>query len=210
MDRRGVWIDEFEACALERAAEVLWREGSASAGMRSISAAMEVACDTVYRHYGSKTGLARAVIQLVEEDLQVPGLIEGGFVRAVEDERIARARSSAALVAVRWRELATYALEQPALFGFAYLEERHPEGTAARIDEGRTPGSDVFFERLVERARERGEVRDDVSTPLACTLLWGALTACIRRWRRAGKKPDDPEVGQAFGVVWRGLARRRT
>src|SRR5215210_8607175 len=110
----GPW--EEQLCL---AAEVLAREGLAAIPAHELAAEMRVSVGSMYRAYGSKSGVARRVVMQADDALswQLQGQV------AYASERSFRGR----LEAVWWQAL-RFSQEQRDLFAYAQLHWRHPGG----------------------------------------------------------------------------------
>lgn len=85
---------------LEAARDAFLASGWTGAGIRAIATAAGVSPETVYAHFGSKTGLLRAVIDqaVVGDDEQVALADRAGFLAIGEGDRAARLAAAARLV----------------------------------------------------------------------------------------------------------------
>lgn len=86
---------------LEAAGTMFLDGGWTGTGIRAIATAAGVSAETVYAHFGSKTGLLRALIDeaVVGDGEQVPLADRAGFRAIGEGDRAARVAAAARLIA---------------------------------------------------------------------------------------------------------------
>lgn len=146
---------------LARTLEELAAHGLASLSVERIARAAEVNKTSVYRRWPTRGALVAAALERVREDL-VADLPEAGSLRG---DLLAIAEGIAALLRKPLgRELARAAL----------ADDTEPELAALAASQLGGRGSGPALE-MVRRARERGELRDDVDPALLLDLLAGSI-----------------------------------
>ena len=147
---------------------------------------------TLYRRYGSKEELVRAAIVHLNSDIPMPedtGSMVGDFAATAQVVLAGAARTGALTLMPRLLSEVAGNPEMHALFSEHLVEPRR------RVVRG-----------IVERAKARGEVREDVDPELAVDLMVGPM---IYRLIIAGGDPaalGDP--AELLGAVLDGLRPR--
>jgi AcrR family transcriptional regulator len=186
--RRGRPRDpEVDAAILAAAERVLRERGFQGMSMEAVAAEAGVGKAAIYRRYAGKTDLAAATLAGVRGVDETP---DSGDSRAdlVEHLRSFRRAVEAAGMSL----VGTLLVE----------EERTPEllqdfrERAIRPNRGRARA-------ILERARQRGELRPGADLELALDMLAGALFA---RHLTGAAFPRDWEK-RAVDAVWRSIAR---
>jgi AcrR family transcriptional regulator len=178
---------EVDAAILAAAERVLRERGFQGMSMEAVAAEAGVGKAAIYRRYAGKTDLAAATLAGVRGVDETP---DSGDPRAdlVEHLRSFRRAVDAAGMSL----VGTLLVEQ----------ERTPEllqdfrERAIRPNRGRAHA-------ILERARERGELRAGADLELALDMLAGALFA---RHLTGAAFPRDWEK-RAVDAVWRSIAR---
>lgn len=140
--------------------ELLAQSPLENVGLPQIAARAEVARSTIYTIFGSREG----VMVAVAEDL----LERGGFARigqALRDPDVVRGFEQSIAVAVE-----LYSRERAvgqALLSLAAVD-RDASSAAARLNFGRREG----MQRIAERMRAQGVLREDVTVDEAADVLW--------------------------------------
>ena len=140
--------------------ELLAQSPLENVGLPQIAARAEVARSTIYTIFGSREG----VMVAVAEDL----LERGGFARigqALRDPDVVRGFEQSIAVAME-----LYSRERAvgrALLSLAAVD-RDASSAAARLNFGRREG----MQRIAERMRAQGVLRDDVTVDEAADVLW--------------------------------------
>ena len=155
---------------IEAAAGTLFRErGYAGTSMPLIAGEAGVAVETIYRAFGSKAGLFKAVIEAA---------VAGGSTRA--DTPVEERPAIRAVIEEQdpRRQLALYAATQPGIHRRAGPLLRALHGAAAADPELRSLWDEIEAGRLVGQGRvagllaERGVLRPDLSIEAARDLIW--------------------------------------
>ena len=140
--------------------ELLAEVGYARLTMEQIQRRAGVGKATIYRRWTSKPDLVKDAIQHFSAELPVPdtGSLKGDFEAiAAALVAIARDRDSALLMP----RLLAEASRDPELHAIFYAQLVEPRRRVARI--------------ALERARDRGELREDVDLELAIDMLAGPI-----------------------------------
>ncbi len=140
--------------------ELLAEVGYARITMEQVQRRAGVGKATIYRRWASKAELVKDAIQHLSADLPVPdtGSLREDF-KAISAALVAIARDrDAALLMPR---LLAEASRDPELHAIFYAQLVEPRRRVARI--------------ALQRARDRGELRDDVDLELAIDMLVGPI-----------------------------------
>jgi len=157
--------EETRRALLNATRELLESPGASSAGLEQIAARAGYSRQAVYRHFGSRAGLLKAVLADIDE--------RGGAEAAVEDVLGAGDATAVINGLVNW-----WAGYVP---GFA--------GIARSVYAGRIadPALDAAWEdrmdallgvcrRAVDRCAADGRLRPGLEPPAAAEMLWGLLS----------------------------------
>lgn len=168
---------------------LLAEEGYARMSMDAIAAAAGVSKPTIYARYRGKADLATAALRRLRET----GAPEPtGDLRADLVAQLRQLRANAA------------ALSISSLVGTCLMEERHTPELLALFRERTVLPRLEIMRRLMERARQVGEIAPDADIDAAAILLMGAL-----RSQHLSGEPYGPDwEEQIVGVVLGGLAVR--
>jgi AcrR family transcriptional regulator len=152
---------EADRAILQAALELLAEDGYRALTMERVRERSGVGKATIYRRYGSKEELVSAAIAHLNSDIPLPedtGSILGDFA-ATAQTILARAAGTGALMLMpRLLSEVVGDPEMHALFTEHLVEPRR------RVVRG-----------IIERAKQRGEVREDVDPELAIDLMVGPL-----------------------------------
>jgi AcrR family transcriptional regulator len=171
--------------------EQLARAPLENVGLPEIAAAAGVARSTVYAIFGSREGLMVAVA----EDL----LDRGGFARigmALRGPDVVQAFETSIDVAMQLYSQ-EHAVGQ-ALLSLAAVD-RDASSAAARLNFGRRGG----MQKLAERMRDQGVLRDDVTVDEAADILWiiTSFETFEQLYRGRGLTPK--QVGERLMAITR-------
>lgn len=159
------------------AAGTLFRErGYAATSMPQIAAAAGVVVETVYRAFGSKAGLFRAVVEAA---------LAGGSTRA--DRPVEERPAIRALIEEQdpRRQIALYAATQPGIHRRAGPLLRALRDVAGTDSELRTLWNELEAWRLEGQGRmagllgERGALRPDVTVEAARDIVWTLCSLAV-------------------------------
>jgi AcrR family transcriptional regulator len=162
---------------IEAAANKLFRErGYAGTSMPSIAAEAEVVVETIYRAFGSKAGLFKAVIEAAlaggSERAEIPPA-ERPAIRAVIEEADPR------------RKLELYAATQPGVHGRSGPLYRVLAGAAEGDPDLRAVLNDLEARRLhglgglAAQLAESGDLRLELSVEDARDLIWTLCSTSV-------------------------------
>jgi AcrR family transcriptional regulator len=171
--------------------EQLARAPLENVGLPEIAAAAGVARSTVYTIFGSREGLMIAVA----EDL----LDRGGFARigmALRGPDVVQAFETSIDVAMEMYSQ-EHAVSQ-ALLSLSAVD-RDASSAAARLNSGRRGG----MQKLAERMRDQGVLRDDVTVDEAADILWiiTSFETFEQLYRGRGLTPK--QVGERLMAITR-------
>jgi AcrR family transcriptional regulator len=171
--------------------EQLARAPLENVGLPEIAAAAGVARSTVYTIFGSREGLMVAVA----EDL----LDRGGFARigmALRGPDVVQAFETSIDVAMEMYSQ-EHAVSQ-ALLSLSAVD-RDASSAAARLNSGRRGG----MQKLAERMRDQGVLRDDVTVDEAADILWiiTSFETFEQLYRGRGLTPK--QVGERLMAITR-------
>jgi AcrR family transcriptional regulator len=150
---------EADRAILQAALELLAESGYATLTMERVRERSGVGKATLYRRYGSKEELVRAAIVHLNSDIPMPddtGSLAGDFAATAQAVLAGAAETGALGLMPRLLSEVTDDPEMHALFSEHLVEPRR------RVVRG-----------IVERAKARGEIRQDVDTDLAVDLMVG-------------------------------------
>jgi len=181
---------------IEVTRELLTRAPLESVSLPAIATEADVARSTVYSIFGSREGLMVAVA----EDL----LERGGFVRIGEALRgpdVVRAFEISIDVAME-----LYSQEHAvgmALLSLAAVD-RDAASAAARLNRGRQQG----MQRIAQRMREQGVLRDDMTVDQAADVLWIITSIETFDQLSRGRNLTPTQVGERLMAMTRGTLYR--
>ncbi|HYY78220.1 MAG TPA: TetR family transcriptional regulator [Actinomycetes bacterium] len=184
--RRQAQAAQTRQDVLDAAQRLFVERGYAATTMAAIAAAAGVVVETIYRAYGSKAGLFKAVVRAA---------VAGGAARA---ERPVEQRPAIQAVIAEpdpHRQLALYAATQPGIHARAGPLLRVLAGAAAADPQLARVWEQLEAERLAGMGRfaqllaERGALRPGLSVDEARDLLWTLASLAVhdllvlqRRW----------------------------
>ena len=178
--RRQRMADQTRRDILTTARELFARQGYVATSVSDIAREADVAVQTIYARLGSKRGMLMALIDLIDEEAGVAGLV-GDVREASTPERALRAEVRLTRV---FQERCGDIIE--ALFAAAAVE---PD-LAAAVAEGQRrhrEGARLAAARLAELSG----LRETLSTEQAAALI--AVTTTHEAWR---------ELRDAYGLSW--------
>ncbi len=178
---------------LEAALELFMQRGYFNTTIQDLSSLSGVSVGSIYHHFGSKTGVARALYQ---------GLM--GELETAIDDIAARAVSSTDQCRAAMAYLLEFAEQRPRAMQFI-IEARHQEFLP---DEPPMCSAQPFvrLRELVRRGIERGEVRDIDVNVAATTLFGGALRLIAMRLDGVLETPLPEHFDDLWTCAWRGVA----
>lgn len=170
---------------LDAAAQLFHDSGYAAATMRDVAEVAEMKAASLYYHYKSKQSLLEAVLDKSISDLTraVSPFLECGPSRLSYRDRVAQA--------IRAHLEATMLLGNYAAASRRLLAEVPPE-VRERHERARQ-NLGAKWRRLLEEARQAGEIRGDFNLSLVRLFLVGAVNFA-NEWY-------DPEEGSVDGVA---------
>jgi AcrR family transcriptional regulator len=184
--RRQAQAAQTRQDVLDAAQRLFVERGYAATTMAAIAAAAGVVVETIYRAYGSKAGLFKAVVRAA---------VAGGAARA---ERPVEQRPAIQAVIAEpdpHRQLALYAATQPGIHARAGPLLRVLAGAAAADPQLARVWEQLEAERLAGMGRfaqllaDRGALRPGLSVEEARDLLWTLASLAVhdllvlqRRW----------------------------
>ena len=145
---------EADAAIVQATLEVLMTEGFRGLSVEAVRQRAGVGKATIYRRFPDKEALVRAAIESVHADLQAP---DTGSLLGDLDELWSKAYAGATIAP----RLLADAADHP---------EMHRIFRAALIDPRR-----AMMTTILERAVERGELRDDLDPELVIDLIAGPV-----------------------------------
>jgi len=168
---KEVTRDAIVASALELFAE----RGYGAVRVEDVARAAGVSRATFYNHFSEREEILATLFER----------LLGSDGDAAEPESDAPLDGVRAVV----RDAIGRMLEQEELARFVYsLPVRHE--SLLKGDVPATPAAFRAIHRLLARAAQRGEIRDDVPLDLLCVHVHGALESAMRAW--AEGRTDDP------------------
>ncbi|NVJ05711.1 TetR/AcrR family transcriptional regulator [Myxococcus sp. AM001] len=188
-------LAEMRAFRLRDAAELLAQRGFDNVRAAELARATRLSVGSLYRHYGSKQGIARAIRTLTERELSYTGFV----AYQMADGDPLRQGFHDVFIAF-WREFATWALLQPHLVGFTFLHN-HPDTDTPGEHDGRTRAQVL---EVLEHG-EREKVFPTGRTWLHECMVWGVLSELVRRAGR-GEVVSEEDVEAAAEVLWKALS----
>ena len=150
---------EADLAIVRAALELLVADGYRALTMEKVRERSGVGKATLYRRYGSKEELVRAVVEHMHQQLPVPedsGSLQGDFAATAQRVLQGAARTGALTLMPRLLSEVVGEPEMHALFHEHLVEPRRKVVRA-----------------IVERAKARGEIREEVSTEVAVDLMVG-------------------------------------
>ncbi|AEI68643.1 TetR/AcrR family transcriptional regulator [Corallococcus macrosporus] len=177
------------------AAELLAQRGLDNVRAAELARATRLSVGSLYRYYGSKQGIARAIRTLTERDLSYACFV--AYQMADGDPLRQGFRD---VFLAFWRELATWALLQPHLVGFTFLHP-HPDADTPGEHDGRTRAQVL---EVLEHGEREGAFPKGRTWIHEC-MVWGVLAELVRRAGQGeGMREEDVQItGEA---LWRALA----
>ncbi|MFP2913620.1 TetR/AcrR family transcriptional regulator, partial [Pyxidicoccus sp. 3LFB2] len=207
----GMWfLEMMHADSMRSAAALLARRGYDNVQAAALAGALRMSVGSLYRHYGSKPGLALAVRDFTERELSYQADVAFRLSHGKPGVDFARA------FATFWWELAGWALRNPDLFGFTFLHwhaqeygPHSPPAPGLRVAGALVPqqSSGGATRALVRQVLEEGE-REGALIP-GCVqwgegLVWGALVDLVRMAGQ-GAQVGEAEVNASVRALWRAL-----
>jgi len=209
------FLEMMHADAMRDAARLLARRGYDNVQAARLAEAMRMSVGSLYRHYGSKRGLALAVRDFTEKQLSYRA--EVAFLLRHGKPGVDFAQAFLAF----WWELAGWALRQPDLFTFTFLHwHAHEYGPHSPPAPGpRVAGALIAQQSnggatraLVREVLEKGE-REGALAPGSVQvgegLVWGALVELARAAAQPGAQVGEAEVLASARALWRALAHTK-
>ena len=205
------FLEMMHADSMREAAGLLARRGYDNVQAAGLAQAMRMSVGSMYRHYGSKRGLALAVRDFTEKQLSYQGYVAFALKHGKPGVDFAQA------FLAFWWEVAGWALRQPGLFNFTFLHwHAHeygphsppapgPRVAGALIPQQSNGGS---TRALVREVLEKGE-REGALAPGGAQvgegLVWGALVE-LARAAMQGAEVGEAQVFASARALWRTLA----
>ena len=177
-----------------------------------LAAARRMSVGSLYRHYGSKQGLALAVREYTESDLTWEAYLAFSAHHGEAGEAFAPAFFAL------FERLVRYAVEQPDLFGFTFLHwHAHEYGphspvavtpvSAGALMPPQSSGgaTRAYLREVLETGEKEGALRPG-SALVGEGPVWGTLLE-LARAARQGARVGPGEARASAEVLWRTLAR---
>lgn len=188
---RSQHADVTRSLVARAAADLFVEQGYAKTSIREVAAKAGVAVQTIYSTFGSKAGLALALVEVVDETADLASFVA----------ELAECRDPDRLVVLLAKVERTVEEANGRLLGVlrkaAFTE---PEiGRTVVVGEGRRAQN---VRRIVERLHESGDLRGDVES--AVTLVEGLL-AGLGRPRLEGAAVPGPEPDEHERLLVEGL-----
>lgn len=183
---------EADEAILQAALELLASDGYRALTIERVRERAGVGKATIYRRYGSKEELVSAAIVHLNSDIPLPedtGSIQGDFAATAQIVLEGAAKTGALTLMPR---LLSEVVGEPEMHALFYEHLVEPRRRVVR--------------EIVERAKARGEIRQDVDTSTAIDLMVGPF---IYRLIMAGG--DAAGIGSPvdlLNTVMRGLSPR--
>jgi AcrR family transcriptional regulator len=152
---------EADQAILQAALELLAENGYAALTMERVRERSGVGKATLYRRYGSKEELVRAAIVHLNSDVPMPddtGSLVGDFAATAQAVLAGAARTGALALMPRLLSEVVGDPEMHELFSAHLVEPRR------RVVRG-----------IIERAKARGEIREDIDPEIAVDLMVGPM-----------------------------------
>lgn len=188
-DRRGELLDA--------AVRVFARKGFHASRVGDVAEEAGVAHGLLYHYFRSKDEVLETIFRETWTDL----VDEVRRIEASQKPFREQLRLFATIYLRAW-------LTNPDLVRVLIREVARSPEVGARVAEIREMF--VSLERIVEAARERGEVRADASPPFAAWAVYGALEEILTGWVLGQLPGEDEDVERAAATVvdvaYRGLA----
>jgi len=207
------FLEMMHADSMREAAGLLARRGYDNVQAAGLAQAMRMSVGTMYRHYGSKRGLALAVRDFTEKQLSYQAYVAFALKHGKPGVDFAQA------FLAFWWELAGWALRQPGLFNFTFLHwhaheygPHSPPAPGPRVAGALIPqqSNGGATRALVREVLEKGE-REGALAPGGAQvgegLVWGALVELARAAAQGGARVGEAEVLASARALWRALAR---
>lgn len=181
---------ETEKRILEATLELLAAEGYSRLTLDAVAAKAGVSKPTIYRRWSGKADLATAAVRTmqVKEPLVDTGSTVEDLVGTLENFRRSLLRPNGL-----------------SLVGTVLAEEAHTPELLRYFRERLVAPRRQMLRVILERARERGELRDDGLIEVALNLLVGAFYARYL----AGSQVPAGFAREVVEVVWKGLGNVR-
>jgi AcrR family transcriptional regulator len=181
--------EQLRIMQVGNAAELLMARGYEGAHAEELARVFQVSVGQLYRVYGDK----RALVRWIRASAQHRSALQLMFRwPCVDDAVVDFERDFVAL----WRDFASFALGESALFGVAFLwlppREEPPE-----------PRGELHQDLmdLLEGAARKGLVRP-LPTAVLSALVWGPLAELARTAHPSAQRPPDDEVDALAAAVW--------
>ena len=148
--RDGLAAPEADEAILQAALELLAESGYRALTMEKVRERSGVGKATIYRRYGSKEELVAAAIVHLNSDIPLPddtGSLQGDFAATAQSVLQGAARTGALTLMPR---LLSEVVGEPEMHALFYEHLVEPRRRVVRA--------------IVERAKARGEIREEVST----------------------------------------------
>ena len=182
---------------LDAAVEVFARKGFRTARVGDIAEEAGVAHGLLYHYFRSKEEVLETIFretwQLLQSEIERIEVADVGLREQL--------RRFARIYLGSW-------LMTPALIGVLVREVARSPHVGERVDEIR--GVFDGLRRMIEAARERGEVRSDCDATFAAWAVYGALEEILTGWVLGQLPAEEEDVERAVATVvdvaWAGLA----
>jgi AcrR family transcriptional regulator len=181
--------EELRVVEVRNAAELLMARGYEGAHAEELARVFQVSVGQLYRLYGDK----RALVRWVRASAQHRSSLQLMFRWPCIDDDVADfERDFVAL----WRDFASFALGESALFGMSFLWLPPREDAPA-------PRGELLQDLmdLLEGAARKGLVRP-LPTTVLFALVWGPLAELARMAHLSGQASPDDEVAALAAAVW--------
>lgn len=179
---------EVERRILEAALRQLGSEGYSRMSLDNVAAEAGVSKPTIYRRWSSKADLATAALRALQisEPVVDTGSTAGDLIQILENFRRSLLRPNGM-----------------SLIGTVLAEERHTPELLARFRERIVAPRRQMLRAVLERARTRHELREEVDLDCVTSLLVGAY------YGRYLANPKIPPryAAQIVEAVWNGIHR---
>jgi AcrR family transcriptional regulator len=184
--------EELVAREVRDAAALLMAQGYEGTHAEELARAFRVSVGQLYRLHRDKRALARWVRATAQRLCLLQLMYDWPYLEEASPDF---GRDFVAL----WRRLATFAREEAALFGVAFLfvpPHEDPPPPRSELEQD--------LRKLLEVAAQKGLVRP-LPSQVLLAIAWGPLAELARVAHLSGAQPEDAEIDALAAAVWEAL-----
>jgi len=201
---------------LEKAKKVFSEKGFEKATMKDISIASEISKPTLYNYFSSKEKLFFSVLKNINKEIDeeiIPIIIEKGNIK----NKLKQIIKKSLLFAFEHKDIICIAFFEAQLIAISkkskdeknkvkkFIKEQHHE-----IFDKRSQRINAI-KKYIEKAQERGEIRDDIDAEILTLSMGGLLKENIFNiiFHKENKESIDIITEKLLKIITDGILRRK-